>query len=103
VVSKSESKKESESKEEDNITCINKYLDQNLKELGLDRLNKEDINKSDTKIEVSKEFKNFKFFDQLVIDLKGKLSFKLPFKEVVISSSLSTYYLLVFLFNKYRY
>jgi hypothetical protein len=103
VVSESESKKKSESKEEDNITYINKYLNQNLKELGLDRLNRKDINKLDTKIKVSKEFKNSKFFDQSVINLEGKLSFKLPFKEAVIGSSSSTYYLLVFLFNKYCY
>jgi hypothetical protein len=103
VINESESKEESENKEEDNITCINKYLDQDLEELGLDRLNKKDINKSDAEIKVSEEFKNSKFFDQSVIDLKGKLSFKLPFKEAVIGSSLSTYYLLVFLFNKYRY
>jgi hypothetical protein len=103
VVSESESKKESESEEEDDITCINKYLNQDLEELGLDRLDREDINESDAKIKVSKEFKNSKFFDQSVIDLKGKLSFKLPFREAVIGSSSSTYYLLVFLFNKYRY
>jgi hypothetical protein len=103
VVSESESKKESESEEEDDITRINKYLDQDLKELGLDRLNREDINESDTKIKVSEEFKNSKFFDQSVIDLEDKLSFKLSFKEAVIGSSSSTYYLLVFLFNKYRY
>jgi predicted transcriptional regulator len=63
VVSESESKEESKSKKEDNITRINEYLDQDLEELGLDRLNKEDINKSDTKIKVSEEFKNSKFFD----------------------------------------
>ena len=103
MVSKSESKKESESEEKKDITCINKYLDQDLKKLGLNKLNKEDINESDAKIKVSKEFKNSKFFNQSVIDLEGKLSFKLPFKEAVIGSSLSTYYLLVFLFNKYRY
>jgi predicted transcriptional regulator len=63
VISESESKEESKSKEEDNITRINKYLNQDLKELGLDRLNREDINESDAKIKVSKEFKNSKFFD----------------------------------------
>jgi hypothetical protein len=63
VVSKSESKEESESEEEDNITCINEYLDQDLEELGLDRLDREDINESDAEIEVSEEFKNSKFFD----------------------------------------
>jgi hypothetical protein len=63
VVSKSESKKKSESKEKDDITCINKYLDQDLKELGPDRLNKEDINESDAKIKISEEFKNSKFFN----------------------------------------
>jgi hypothetical protein len=103
VVSKSESKEESENKKEDNITYINKYLNQDLKKLGPDRLDKEDINESDTKIKVNKEFKNSKFFNQLVINLENKLSFKLPFREAVIGSFLSTYYLLVFLFNKYRY
>jgi hypothetical protein len=63
VVSESETKEESKSEEEDNITCINKYLDQDLKELGPDRLDKEDINESDAEIKVSKEFKNSKFFD----------------------------------------
>jgi hypothetical protein len=63
VVSESESKEESKSKKEDNIICINKYLDQDLKKLGPDRLNKEDINKSDAKIKVSEEFKNSKFFN----------------------------------------
>jgi hypothetical protein len=63
VVNKSKNKKESENKKEDNITCINKYLDQDLEELGLDRLNKKDINKSDAKIKVNKEFKNSKFFN----------------------------------------
>jgi hypothetical protein len=63
VVNESESKEESESKKNNNITCINKYLDQDLEELSLDRLNKKDINESDAKIKVSKEFKNSKFFD----------------------------------------
>jgi len=93
VISESESE---ESKKENDINQANEFLDQDLKELGLDRLNKEDINKSDAKIKVSKEFKNSKFFDQSVIDLEGKLSFKLPSKEAVIGSSSSTYYLLVF-------
>jgi hypothetical protein len=63
VISESESKEESESKKEDDITYINKYLNQDLKELGLNRLNKKDINESDAKIKVSKEFKNSKFFN----------------------------------------
>jgi hypothetical protein len=63
VVSESKSKEESESEEKDNITRINKYLDQDLEKLGLDKLDKEDINESDTKIKVSKEFKNSKFFN----------------------------------------
>jgi uncharacterized protein YqeY len=63
VVSESESKEENKSKEKDNITCINKYLDQDLEELGLDKLSKEDINKSDAEIEINKEFKNSKFFN----------------------------------------
>ena len=103
MISESKSKRESESKEEDDITRANEYLDQDLEELGPDRLNREDTNESDTEIEISEEFKSSKFFNQSVIDLEGKLSFKLPFKEGVISSSLSTYYLLIFLFNKYLY
>jgi hypothetical protein len=61
VISESESK-ESKEKEEDNITCTNKFLDQDLKKLGLNRLNREDIDKSDIKKEVIKEFKTFKYF-----------------------------------------
>jgi hypothetical protein len=41
VISELESKKSKE-EEEDNITRTNKFLDQDLKELGLDRLNKND-------------------------------------------------------------
>ncbi|KAH9203468.1 hypothetical protein DL95DRAFT_472356 [Leptodontidium sp. 2 PMI_412] len=44
--SESESKEESEEseeEEEDDITRANEYLDQDLKELGLDRLDREDI------------------------------------------------------------
>jgi hypothetical protein len=49
VISELESERESENKEEDDITCANKYLNQDLnKKLGLDRLNKEDTDKSDT-------------------------------------------------------
>ena len=63
MISELESEEESESKEEDNITCANEYLDQDLnKELGPDRLDREDINESDTKNKVSEEFKNSKFF-----------------------------------------
>jgi hypothetical protein len=63
VISELESKEESKSKEEDNITRANKYLDQDLKELGPDKLDREDIDESDTKIKVSEEFKHFKFFN----------------------------------------
>jgi hypothetical protein len=61
VISESESE-ESKKEEEDNITCTNKFLDQDLKKLGPDRLNREDINESDIKREVIKEFKTFKYF-----------------------------------------
>jgi hypothetical protein len=61
VISESESK-ESEEEKEDNITRTNKFLDQDLKELGLNRLDKEDINELDIKREVTKEFKTFKYF-----------------------------------------
>jgi hypothetical protein len=92
VINKLESKKESENKEENNITYTNKYLDQDLnKELGLDKLNKKNTDKSDTENKVSKEFKISKFFSQLVIGLKNKLSFKLPFKKVVNLLTFSTY------------
>ena len=54
---------ESEVKEEeDNITQANEFLDQDLKELGQDRLDKEEINKSDIEKEVSEEFKTSKYF-----------------------------------------
>jgi hypothetical protein len=63
VISKLKSEKESENKEEDDITCANKYLDQDLnKELGLDRLNKKNTDESDAENKVSKEFKISKFF-----------------------------------------
>jgi hypothetical protein len=61
VISESESK-ESKKKKEDNITRINKFLDQDLKKLGLNKLDKKDIDKSDIKKEVTKEFKTFKYF-----------------------------------------
>jgi hypothetical protein len=61
VISESESE-ESKKEEEDNITCTNEFLDQDLKELGLDRLDREDINELDIKREVTKEFKTSKYF-----------------------------------------
>jgi hypothetical protein len=93
VISESESERESENKEEDNITCANKYLDQDLnKELGPDRLDREDTDESDAENEVSEEFKISKFFSQSVIGLEGKLSFKLPSEKVVNLSTFSTYF-----------
>jgi hypothetical protein len=63
VISELESERESKNKEEDNITCVNKYLDQDLnKELGLNRLDREDTDKSDAENKVSEEFKISKFF-----------------------------------------
>jgi hypothetical protein len=63
VISKSESERESENKEEDNITCANEYLDQDLnKELGPDRLDREDTDELDAENKVSEEFKISKFF-----------------------------------------
>ena len=64
MISESESEESEESKEEeeDNITRTNEYLDQDLKELGPDRLDREDINESDIKKEVTKEFKTSKYF-----------------------------------------
>jgi hypothetical protein len=61
VISKLKSK-ESKKEKEDNITYTNKFLDQDLKELGPDRLNKKDINESDIKKKVIKEFKTSKYF-----------------------------------------
>jgi hypothetical protein len=72
VISKSESK-ESKKKKKNNITYTNKFLDQDLKELGPDRLDREDIDESDIKKKVTKEFKTSKYFRQLIIDLEGKV------------------------------
>jgi hypothetical protein len=80
VISKSESKK-SKKKEEDDITHTNKFLNQDLKELGPDRLNKEDIDELDIKKKVTKEFKTFKYFCQLIIDSEGKVV--LPPEKVI--------------------
>ena len=81
---------ESEVKEEeDNITQANEFLNKDLEELGQDRLDKEEINKSDIKKEVSEEFKTSKYFRQLIIDSKGNLS--LPFKKVVNTLTYSSY------------
>ena len=64
VISELESEEESESEEEeeDDITRVNEYLDQDLEELGPDRLDREDIDELDIKKEVTKEFKTFKYF-----------------------------------------
>ncbi|CZT07044.1 uncharacterized protein RAG0_12650 [Rhynchosporium agropyri] len=67
VISESDSE-ESESEEEDDITQANEYLDQDLKELGLDRLDKEDNDQSDIEKEVSEEFKYSSFFRQSIIE-----------------------------------
>jgi hypothetical protein len=62
IVSESKSEEKSKSEEEDDITYNNEYLDQDLKELGPDRLGKEDTNESDAKNKISEEFKYSKFF-----------------------------------------
>ena len=80
MISELKSKK-SEKKEEDNITYTNKFLDQDLKELGLNKLDKEDINELDIKKEVTKEFKTFKYFRQLIINSEDKVV--LPPKKVI--------------------
>jgi hypothetical protein len=80
VISESESKK-SKKEEEDNITYTNKFLDQDLKELSLDKLDKKDINKLDIKREVIKEFKTFKYFRQSIINLGDKVV--LPPEKVI--------------------
>ncbi|KAL5331293.1 hypothetical protein ACEPPN_000823 [Leptodophora sp. 'Broadleaf-Isolate-01'] len=74
------SESESEEEEDDDITRTNEFLDQDLKELGRDRLDREEINESDIKKEVTEEFKISKYFRQLIIDLEGKVV--LPSKEV---------------------
>ncbi|CZT10464.1 uncharacterized protein RCO7_10502 [Rhynchosporium graminicola] len=92
VISESNSEEESKSKEEeDNITQANEYLDQDLIELGPDRLDREETDESDIKKEVSEEFKTSKYFRQLIIDLEGNLS--LPSKEVNIMLTLLKTYL----------
>jgi hypothetical protein len=85
VISEPESEGGSESEEEDDITCNNEYLDQDLEELGPDRLDREDTDESDAENEVSEEFKRSKYFSQSVINLEGKLGFKLP-SEVITTS-----------------
>jgi hypothetical protein len=87
--SESESKEESESEEEDDITRANEYLDQDLEELGPDRLDREDINESDIKKEVTKEFKTSKYFYQSIIDSEGNWS--MPSEKVVNTPTLSKY------------
>ena len=53
---------ESESEEEDDITCNNEYLDQDLEELGPDRLDREETDELNIEKEVSEEFKTSSFF-----------------------------------------
>jgi len=91
VISESESEEESESesKEEDDITRANEYLDQDLKELGPDRLDREDINESDVEREVDKEVKSSKSFCQSIIDLEGRII--LPFEKVLDLPTFSKY------------
>ena len=51
-----------DNKEEDDITQANEFLDQDLEELGPDRLDREDIDELDIKKKVTKEFKTSKYF-----------------------------------------
>ena len=85
MISEPESEGGSESEEEDDITYNNEYLDQDLEELGPDRLDREDTDESDAENEVSEEFKRSKYFSQSVINLEGKLGFKLPSKVITTS------------------
>jgi hypothetical protein len=80
VISESESE-ESEEEEEDDITRTNEFLDQDLEELGPDRLDREDIDESDIEREVTKEFKTSKYFRQSIIDSGGKVV--LPPEKVI--------------------
>ena len=93
LIDESESEEEEEEEEEDDdITRANEYLDQDLKELGPDRLDREDIDESDIEKEVSEEFKTSKFFRQSIIDLEGRFTFELPSKEVKSIITYSTYF-----------
>ncbi|CZT44823.1 uncharacterized protein RSE6_05061 [Rhynchosporium secalis] len=74
MISELNSEEESKSEEEDDITCANEYLDQDLKELGPDRLDREEIDQSDIEIEVTEEFKTSKYFNQSIIDSESNLS-----------------------------
>ena len=62
MISELESEGGLKSKEEDDITCNNEYLDQDLEELGPDRLDREDTDESDAENKVSEEFKRSKYF-----------------------------------------
>ena len=48
-----------------------------------------------TEIEINEEFKSFKFFNQSIIDLNDKLSFKLPFKEILTFRISRKYFILL--------
>ncbi|KAH9203084.1 hypothetical protein DL95DRAFT_507736 [Leptodontidium sp. 2 PMI_412] len=88
--SESEEESESESEEEDDITHANEYLDQDLEELGPDRLDREETDESDAENELPVEFKRSRFFNQSVIDSKG--NWKMPFekKEFIFQSTLKS-------------
>ena len=88
VISESESEIK---EEEDDITCNNEYLDQDLKELGPDRLDREETDESDIEKEVSEEFQASSFFRQSIIALDDKLTFKLSSKTVDSTPKHSTY------------
>jgi hypothetical protein len=93
-----EESEESEEEEEDDITRANEYLDQDLKELGPDRLDREDIDQSDAENEVPEEFKRSKYFNQSVIDSKGNWS--IPFEKVIETPTPSMFLTLLYiLFN----
>jgi hypothetical protein len=88
VISESESE---ESEEEDDINQANEFLDQDLEELGPDRLDREDIDESDIEKEVTEEFKTSKYFRQLIIDLEGNLS--VPSEKEINTPTLCKYLL----------
>jgi hypothetical protein len=92
--SQSESEEESEEEEEDDITRANEYLDQDLEELGPDRLDREDMDESDVEKEVSEEFKTSKYFRQSIIDSSGNSI--LPLEKVLEIPTFGTYSLLIF-------
>ena len=94
VISESESE---DNKKEDDITQANEFLDQDLEELGQDRLDREEIDESDIEKEVTEEFKTSKYFRQLILDSKGNLT--VPLKKVIDLPTFSKCLISLYIFN----